>query len=233
MKGIIFDFNGTLFQDSSKHEEAWKEMAKIEFDRKISDDEFVNYVHGRNNQFIIEYLSGQNIPVGEMSEISEKKETIYRRLCLDDKEHFFLTDGAEELLDFLKLRDFPRAIATGAGESNVSFYIEAFNLRKWFSLENIIYDDGTIAGKPEPEFYIKAAKALNVPTKDCIVAEDTICGICSAKNAGIGIIVAICPSNKREHLRTQSGIHSRIRDFHEFDRTLLDIGDAASDNRTV
>jgi beta-phosphoglucomutase-like phosphatase (HAD superfamily) len=223
MKGIIFDFNGTLFQDSPKHEEAWKEMAKKEFDREISDDEFVNYVHGRNNQFVIEYLSGQNMTVGEISKISEKKEEIYRRLCMDDREHFFLTDGAEELLDFLKSRDFPRAIATGAGKSNMSFYIEAFNLKRWFSVENIIYDDGTISGKPDPEFYIKAANALNVPTKECIVAEDTICGICSAKNAGIGIIVAICSSTKRDHLRVQPGIHSIISDFHEFDRNLLDM----------
>ena len=27
-KGIIFDFNGTLFFDSEKHQEAWREFSK-------------------------------------------------------------------------------------------------------------------------------------------------------------------------------------------------------------
>lgn len=49
MKGIIFDFNGTLFQDSDKHEAAWRQFALEQFGRKITDEEFIRNIHGRNN----------------------------------------------------------------------------------------------------------------------------------------------------------------------------------------
>lgn len=45
--GVVFDFNGTLFHDSDKHEKAWRQFFKNEFNRDVNDEEFKKYVHGR------------------------------------------------------------------------------------------------------------------------------------------------------------------------------------------
>ena len=46
MKGIIFDFNGTLFWDSEIQENAWKTFGKKLSGRDITDEEF-NKVRGK------------------------------------------------------------------------------------------------------------------------------------------------------------------------------------------
>ena len=47
MKGIIFDFNGTLFWDSEIQENAWKTFGKKLSGRDITDEEFNTYFHER------------------------------------------------------------------------------------------------------------------------------------------------------------------------------------------
>ena len=40
-KGIIFDFNGTLYWDSAKHKQAWRAFSKILRGTEFSDEEMV------------------------------------------------------------------------------------------------------------------------------------------------------------------------------------------------
>ncbi len=219
--GVIFDFNGTLFSDSEKQERAWRMFSETEFHRPITDDEFLNFVHGRNNTFIMEYLSGGPLTDRKCSEYVEKKETIYRGLCTEDKFHFHLACGAVKLLNELEARRIPRTIATASRKTNVDFYIHSFGLAKWFDTDKIIYDDGTVLGKPNPDFYLRAAHAIDVPVQNCIVVEDAVSGILSASNAGIRKIIAICPKSKQAFFEKMPEVYDVISNFHEFDRLLL------------
>lgn len=219
--GVIFDFNGTLFNDSEKQERAWQQFSEKEFNRVITEEEFFNYVHGRNNDFIMEYLSQKPLIKSQIDDLTEEKEAIYRRLCKDDKFHFHLASGAARLLDDLKSRQIPRTIATASRKTNVDFYIDSFHLKKWFDPDKIIYDDGTVPGKPNPDFYIRASQAINIPAQDCIVVEDAVSGIVSAHHAGIGKVIAICPENKKDIFERMPEVYDIISNFHEFDRFLL------------
>ena len=58
-KGIIFDFNGTLFWDSQKHYDAWIEMSKRLRGYPFNDYEMLHYMFGRTNAAIIEYAIGR------------------------------------------------------------------------------------------------------------------------------------------------------------------------------
>lgn len=53
MVGVIFDFHGTLFNDSDKHEKAWQFFSREVFQRNISQEEFKRFIHGRNSEFIV------------------------------------------------------------------------------------------------------------------------------------------------------------------------------------
>lgn len=220
-KGIIFDFNGTLFWDSDKHESAWQEVSKQLRGTPFTREELNLRVHGRTNKNIFEYLFHSSIEKDKLIELSEKKEKIYRDLCLNDSKNFKLATGAELFLDYLKNIHFPITIATASDVHNLNFYIEYFHLEKWFSLDKIIYDDGTFAGKPEPDIYIKAAHALNLEPKQCIVIEDAISGMKSAYSAGIGKIVAIAPCENHGYFNSLSGVSTVIKDFNNFRNTIL------------
>lgn len=56
------------------------------------------------------------------------------------------------------------------------------------SFEAIIGGDDISRGKPDPEGYLAAAKKLGVKPANCVVIEDSLYGIMSAKAAGMKVI---------------------------------------------
>ena len=221
-KGIIFDFNGTLYWDSHLHKQAWREYSKILRGTMFSDEEMVKYMFGRTNEQIIRYAIGKQ-PTPEMvAEYGDEKEELYRQMCLKDKEHFHLAKGAVEFLDFLKENGIPRTIATMSDKTNVDFFIEHFHLEKWFEIDKIVYSDGIIPGKPAPDIYQIAAEKLGLKPKECIVVEDALSGIKAAEDAGIGKIVAICSEEPPELYENIPAVTGIIKDFDEFDKSLFE-----------
>ena len=221
MKGIIFDFNGTLYWDSQLHYDAWREFSKIIRGVEFTNEEMRDKMFGHTNEDIIEYAIGKK-PSKEMVEkYGKEKESVYRKRCLLDKENFKLAPGAIEFLDYLKSENIPMTIATMSEWDNVEFYIKEFNLGKWFDLDKIVYSDGTIPGKPAPDIFMIAAEKIGLAPKDCIVVEDAIAGIKSAQGAGIGKIIAIASLEPIEFYESIEGIDGIIKNFHEFDRKIF------------
>lgn len=220
-KGIIFDFNGTLYWDSAKHKQAWREYSRILRGNPFSDDEMIKYMFGRTNEQIIKYAIGKQPTPDMVEKYGQEKEAVYRQMCIDDMENFHLAEGTEEFLDFLKENEIPRTIATMSDKTNVDFYIEHFHLEKWFDIDKIVYSDGIIPGKPAPDIYEIAAKKLNLSPSECIVVEDAISGIQSAQDAGIGKIIAICSEEPPELYQAIQCVGGIINNFDEFDKNLF------------
>ena len=80
-KGIIFDFNGTLFWDSEKHQQAWREFSKRLRDHAFTDEEMRDYMFGRTNEDIIAYLIGKK-PDAELVESLQKKKKPSIEICV-------------------------------------------------------------------------------------------------------------------------------------------------------
>lgn len=215
MKGIIFDFNGTMIQDSHLHEQAWIELIKEHSNRKMSDDEIIEVIHGRTNDKILQHFLG-NLTNEEVTELSEKKEKHY--LDLFALEHIELTGGLEKTLDTLVSKEIPITIATASPKINVDFYFEHYHLEKWFDREKVVHDDGTFPGKPEPDIFLRAAKKLNLLPDECTVIEDALSGLQAAHNAGIGKILAIAPSESSYRNLEKSGLckDGIMKDFRDF-----------------
>ena len=206
MKGIIFDFNGTMFWDSEIQEKAWRTYGKQLTGKDITDEEFSKYFHGRTNKDTLEYLTGRALSKQEVNKLSQEKESIYRELCKENPEKFKLAPGMERFLDFLKQNDIPMTIATASEINNVNFFIKELKLDKWFNIDKIVYDDGTFKGKPEPDIYLKAAKNINIKPENCFVFEDALSGVLSARSAGIKNIIVVVPNGRKNLFKEQSDI---------------------------
>jgi beta-phosphoglucomutase-like phosphatase (HAD superfamily) len=150
MKGVIFDFNGTMFFDGALQERSWRLFLSRKTGREITDDEFQQYVHGRNADVSIPYFMGKALTRGEIDVLSEEKEAVYRQLCFERPEAFHLAKGLPEFLDSMKAKGLRMTIATASAINNVRFYFESFGLDRWFDIGLVVCDDGTIPGKPEP-----------------------------------------------------------------------------------
>ncbi|MGB2079590.1 MAG: HAD-IA family hydrolase, partial [Vibrio sp.] len=79
------------------------------------------------------------------------------------------------------------ALASSSPMVLIQATLTAFNLENTFkavvSAEDLPY------GKPHPEVYLNAAKAINVHPFDCIALEDSFTGLLAAKSAQMKTIV--------------------------------------------
>ena len=220
-KSVIFDFNGTLVFDTANHDRAWKIITSKYREKPFSAEELEKNIHGRTNKAIFEYITGRELNAAEVDKFSTEKELIYQKLCREDK-NFRLIRGAEDFLNYLRDNKIPRTIATASNRMNVDFYVEMLHLERWFDLDKIVYDDGTLEGKPSPDIYEKAAKILQTKPEDCIVFEDAILGIESASRAGIGEIIAVVgDKDKQLSGEKKFGVKERIENFSDFERNKL------------
>lgn len=222
MKGVIFDFNGTMFLDSPLHERAWIDMAKRLRKEPLTIEEFYVNLQGRTNLQIISYLLGRNPSDSELSEITETKELLYRTRCKAPDGLHALAPGVAEFLDKLKSTDVPFTIATGSYRPNVEFYFSHLNLGRWFNINNVIYDDGTYPGKPAPDIFIKASEKIGIKPADCLVFEDSYAGIRSAVGAGIGRIVTVESTLNEQKVRKIGDVYAMKSGFVGIDLSILD-----------
>lgn len=213
-KGVIFDFNGTMFFDEDKHVVSWRSFAKRKFNVDIKEEDFPTHIHGHNNREILSYLTGRDVSEEETDQLAIEKEKEYQKYCEEDKKNLHLVKGLPEFLDNLVKHHIPIGIATASRKFNVDWYIKTFDLLKWFKKENIIYDDGTITkGKPDPMIYLKAIKRLGLPAKDIMVFEDSPSGLLSAIRSRAGFVVAIDPPERKEVIMQINGVKEFISDY--------------------
>lgn len=217
--GVIFDFNGTLFFDSDKQEASWRAYSEKVRGYPLSGEEMLHKMHGRPNKAVLEYLTGQSIEEEILLKMGQEKEQLYRDMCKEDVQNTKLTPGSIELFEFMIVQKIPFTIATASEITNVKFFFEVFELGKWFDFEKVVYDDGLMRGKPEPDIYLKAAAKIDISPSKCIVVEDAISGIEAAYCANIGKIVAIGPKCNHDNLKKNKGVSTVISDFTEFDKS--------------
>ena len=221
MKGIIFDFNGTLFFDSDLHYEAWRVFSERLRGYPFTDEEMQKYMFGRTNADIIEYAIGKKPDSVMVEKLAKEKEGLYRAECVRQEGRLKLAPGAEDFLNYLVENNIPRTIATMSEWDNVEFYIKEFRLERWFELDKIVYSNGKIAGKPAPDIYEIAARNLGLAPEDCVVVEDAISGINSAKAANIGKIIAISSVEPIEYYEKIPALAGIIKSFDEFDKSIF------------
>jgi len=212
-KGAIFDFNGTLFWDTAFHDRAF-DIFLEKHGVQLTDEEKRVKIHGQTNPDIMRGIFGNHLTEQQIQDYSQVKELIYRQLCINDLK---LASGAEELFDFFKAKGIPFTIATSAGIENVSFYFENMHLDRWFSLDKVVYNNGTFRGKPHPDVFINAAGKLDLLPEQTVIFEDSVPGIEAAENAGAGKIYIV--NSYGENYSRFS--HDIITDFSQVDRKLF------------
>ncbi len=214
IRAVIFDFNGTLFNDTSFHNTAWKEFA-LKYGKTLTPDELDKNIHGFTNREILKYLFQRPLAEKELKNLYEEKENLYRSVCCGHPEKCILTKGTEDFIGFLCEINIPRTIATASYLPNVEMYFKIFNLERWFQLNQVIYDSGEFRGKPHPDMFLAASVKLGIPIADCMVIEDSKGGIQAAKNAGAGTIIAADFEENRSKFSQFTYIDRVISDFRQ------------------
>lgn len=191
-KAVIFDLDGTILDNNAFHLKTWKQYLK-DIGREMTDEEFNKHLNGRTNKDVVRYLYGEQSSDEEITRHTLAKESLYRKLY---KPFIKPVEGLTELLAVLNQEGVPMAIATSGIKPNIEFMFENVPIKKYFK---IVVDSSFISrGKPDPEIFLKAAEFLNMPPAECLVFEDAVVGINSAKAAGMRVIAIATTEPKQE-----------------------------------
>ena len=94
--------------------------------------------------------------------------------------------GLFELLDRIDQRGLPKGVATSSPRHYLHNVLDQFALRPRFPM-TLTAEDVT-HGKPNPEIYLKAAKALGVDPAEMLVLEDSHAGTQAGVAAGAHVV---------------------------------------------
>jgi HAD superfamily hydrolase (TIGR01509 family) len=195
MDGVIVDSN-------PYHRKALRKFCES-YGYHLSDEEMKEKIFGRTNKDWLTRLFGRDLPEKEFLTLEEEKERLFRELIEPDIEP---VAGLLNFLEKLKEKDIPRAIATSAPSANVSFTLEKTGSARFF--ETIIDGSMVTHSKPHPEIYIKTAKSIGFTSDRCVVIEDSLSGIASAREAGCPVIGITTTHSPQELLDTRITINT-------------------------
>jgi beta-phosphoglucomutase family hydrolase len=189
---VIFDLDGTLLDNNSFHRKTWEAYLK-NIGKLISEEEFNTNLNGRTNKDAIEYIYGRKMDEVESTKYTLEKEALYRQIY---KPFIKPVPGLLNFLEILNQKNIPMAIATSGIQPNIDFMFENIPIKHYFKI--IVNSSHISNGKPHPEIYLKAASLLNISPKNCLVFEDAVVGITSAKAAGMKVIAVATTQTKEE-----------------------------------
>ena len=224
LKGILFDFNGTLFFDTDCHVKAFEQYyAKLGMEVP-SADYIINNLFGLSNEAIYKTFFKPDATQEECKLFAEEKERLYYKACLSLPCGLQYTKGVSEMMSYLKENNIPYCLATGAGMDNITFYNENMELGKWFDREHIVCADDPVKCKPDPEIYEYAASKIGLSASECIVFEDGPLGLIAANQAGAGAAIAIYEKGLSSPLINGAKADAVYHDFSEWKSILEEFG---------
>jgi len=175
IEAVIFDFDGVVADTMRDNYISWKEAFSL-YNLEIDAEEYYKLEGMGRFQIADYFINEYNLNPYIRDEVVDLKEKNYK-----NKNHFKIYDYVEEIFSFLIEKNIPIGIVTGASKVRINEHLNN-NLKNKLSI--LITADDVINTKPHPEPYIKAVLFLNKKPEKCLVIENAILGIESAKSAG-------------------------------------------------
>jgi HAD superfamily hydrolase (TIGR01509 family) len=187
IRAVIFDFNGVLVDDEHVHFELFRDVLAEEgvaLDERTYHEVYLGYDDRRCFEEALKGAGRANGPA-QVEALIAAKAGRYVAVAESGLRHF---PGAAACLTSLAGR-WPVAINSGALRAEIEFVLERMGVRDRVSA--IVSAEDALRCKPDPEGYWLALDALrschgeDLEAGHCLVFEDSLAGIQSAKAAGM------------------------------------------------
>ena len=175
-KALIFDLDGTLVDSMPLHYEAWKEVCATK-GLDFSEEEFYSLA-GVPSDRIFEIINERHGTDFDPPKDSLVKEEVY----LGKIDKLQVVEPVFRLAVEFHGK-MPMAIGTGSPGQHSWEAVRTLGLDKYFNI--LVSKNDVKEGKPNPETFLKCAKAMNMEPQYCQVFEDGDPGLQAAKTAGM------------------------------------------------
>jgi HAD superfamily hydrolase (TIGR01509 family) len=176
-RAFLFDLDGTLVDTERENAESIV-RALAGLGRAVSAEERA-FVVGHGWREIYAHLAERGVPLS-FEELKERAAAEKERLCEGDA--LRVLPGAVEFVRRAAARG-PCAVVSGSSRREIAWAIGRLGLERAFAL--YVGAEDVARGKPAPDGFLAAARALVIPPADCTVFEDSAHGIAAARAAGM------------------------------------------------
>ena len=196
IKGVIFDMDGVIVDSEELHEHCEKEVLK-QYNVLLTPEIFQE-VKGMRDKETFHYYS-RRFDIQEHPEVlSQKKMELFMKLM---QKRMRMYPGFKDLAKQCKDK-FKVGLVTSSSKQSVSTILKHFDIKHLF--DAIVTAEDVVLAKPYPEPYVKIAEKLHVKANQCLVIEDAIHGITSAKTAGAKCIAVTNTFSKKQLQETSA-----------------------------
>jgi alpha,alpha-trehalose phosphorylase len=219
---VLFDMDGVLTATAEVHAQAWKEM----FDEFLKEREermsepfrpfeigtdYLLLVDGKPRwNGALDFLASRGIQLPEGSpDDSPDMETVWG---LANRKN----EKVQEVIQTKGVRAFPGSVrllhrlrqegirsAVVTSSTNAERTLEAAGIADLFDAKvdgNVAAELG-LAGKPEPETFLEAARRLDVEPSRAVVVEDALSGVQAGKRGGFGLVLGVARNISPDEMR--------------------------------
>jgi HAD superfamily hydrolase (TIGR01509 family) len=183
IRGLIFDFDGTILDTEMPAFRAWQEIYE-EHNCSLPLVEWAKALGGSGMEFDpcahLESLIGR-----ELDRDALRARRQVRKLELMAAEA--VLPGVLEYIDAARRMGMRLAVASSSSRSWVEEHLDRFGLLRFFECLSCADDVEWV--KPDPALYLRTLDRLGLRADEAIVVEDSPNGVTAAKAAGIYCVV--------------------------------------------
>lgn len=176
-RGVIWDLDGVIIDSGEQHWQSWRALA-AETHVTFTESDF-RKTFGQRNADIIP-LHWDTDDDDTIKQLANRKETLYREMLQKDARAL---PGALALIQTLHDAGWKQALGSSAPMENIQLILDLLDLRQL--LDAVVSGEETEHGKPAPDIFLAAGRALALSPVNCVVIEDAVAGVLAARAAGM------------------------------------------------
>lgn len=182
VSGIIFDMDGVLIDSERQSNEGWLWAAgQLGVDMPMwLIDSFKGAPAELCCKFFDDYYKGV-IDYWEAKEL--RTQHVYK---IRETEGIPVKKGVKDIFEYIRNNGLKCAVATSTRRESAEKTLHEIGV--WDYLDAVVYGDEIERGKPEPDIFLRAAKAIGVNPSEAVVVEDSINGIKAGYAAGMRVV---------------------------------------------
>ncbi len=182
VSGIIFDMDGILIDSERQSNEGWLWAAgQLGVDMPMwLIDSFKGAPAELCCKFFDDYYKGV-IDYWEAKEL--RTQHVYK---IRETEGILVKKGVKDIFEYIRNNGLKCAVATSTRRESAEKTLHEIGV--WDYLDAVVYGDEVEHGKPEPDIFLRAAKAIGVNPSEAVVVEDSINGIKAGYAADMRVV---------------------------------------------
>ena len=182
VSGIIFDMDGVLIDSERQSNEGWLWAAgQLGVDMPMwLIDSFKGAPAELCCKFFDDYYKGV-IDYWEAKEL--RTQHVYK---IRETEGIPVKKGVKDIFEYIRNNGLKCAVATSTRRESAEKTLHEIGVGDY--LDAVVYGDEVERGKPEPDIFLRAAKAIGVNPSEAVVVEDSINGIKAGYAAGMRVV---------------------------------------------